>query len=92
MTKLFSDSIGVAELLKNAKEKLNLVKDNNVVQLIHKGNPIRVIMTQEHYLSLLEKIDENKASKDRRYVEEFDVEKALEMIRRKLESTEGTDL
>lgn len=92
MTKLFSDSIGVAELLKNAKEKLALVTDDNVVQLIHRGNPVRVIMTQEHYLNLLDKIDEKKAPDTREYVDEAEVENALEVIRRKLASTKGIDL
>lgn len=92
MTKLFCESIGVAELLKNAKEKLGLVKDDNVIQLIHRGNPVRVIMTQEHYLNLLDKIDEIKPAAEREYVDHSEVENALEVIRRKLESTKGTDL
>lgn len=86
MTKLFFDSIGVAEFLKKAEEKLGSVRDIKVLQLIHKGHPIRVVMTQEHYLRLLEKIDEHKAPEDRTYVEDFDLEESLEDIRTKFEN------
>lgn len=93
MTKLFSASIGVAELLRHAKEKLGLVKGDNVVQLIHKGNPIRVIMTQEHYLTLLDKLREKESLPAKReFVDEAEMENVLEELRRDFEKTTGTEL
>lgn len=86
MTKLFFDSIGVAEFLKKAEEMLGSVRDSKVLQLIHRGHPIRVVMTQEHYLRLLDKIDAHKAPEDRTYVEDFDFEESIEAIRTKLDN------
>lgn len=92
MTKLFSASFGVAELLRHAKEKLGLVKGDNVVQLIHKGNPIRVIMTQEHYLNLLDKLREREPAEKRQFLDEKEMANVLEELRRDFEKTPGKEL
>jgi len=50
---LFHETITASELRENQKEHLEGVKGSNVLQIIHRGQPIRVLMTQEHYLNLL---------------------------------------
>lgn len=90
MTKLFKATIGVAELLRHAKAKLGLVTGDNVVQLIHRGNPIRVIMTQEHYLNLLDRASNNESSGE--YVSEAEMESVLEEVRKGFAQTQGKDL
>lgn len=91
MTRLFSASLSIAELLRHGKETLGLVTGDNVVRLIHKGDPIRVIMTQEHYLTLLDKLREKEPSPAKReFVDEADMVNLLEEVRRDFKNTAGS--
>jgi hypothetical protein len=49
----FQETITASELRENLKEHFEGVQGSNVLQIIHRGQPIRVLMTQEHYLNLL---------------------------------------
>ena len=53
---IFSKTVTASELRDKLKEFFADVTGRNVLQVLHRGQPIRVIMTQDHYLSLLGKI------------------------------------
>lgn len=53
---IFSKTVTASELRDKLKDFLSNVTGHNVLQVLHRGQPVRVIMTQDHYLSLLGKI------------------------------------
>jgi hypothetical protein len=50
---IFSRTVTASELRHNLRDNLELVKDDQVLQITHRGEPIRVMMTQELYFKLL---------------------------------------
>lgn len=55
-TMIFSKTVTASELRDKLKDFLSDVTGRNVLQVLHRGQPVRVIMTQDHYLALLGKI------------------------------------
>jgi hypothetical protein len=53
---LFSQTVTASQLRDKLRDFLLKVTGRNVLQIVHRGQPIRVLMTQEHYLTLLGKI------------------------------------
>lgn len=53
---MFERTITATELRQNLRENLDLVQGDAVVQVTHRGEPIRVLLTQEHYFALLGKL------------------------------------
>ena len=53
---LFSQTVTASQLRDKLKDFLSGVSGRNVLQILHRGQPIRVLMTQEYYLTLLAKI------------------------------------
>lgn len=50
---LFLQTVTASQLREKLRDFLSKVTGKNVLQIVHRGQPIRVLMTQEHYLSLL---------------------------------------
>jgi prevent-host-death family protein len=50
---MFHSTITASDLRQNLRENLDLVRDDQVLQITHRGEPIRVLLTQEHYFALL---------------------------------------
>jgi hypothetical protein len=48
-------TLTASELRETLKDSLQSVQDDQVLQVIHRGQPIRLVVTQEHYLDLLQK-------------------------------------
>lgn len=46
-------TVGATELRDKLAPVLRSVEGDGVVQILHRGEPIRLIITQEHYLKLL---------------------------------------
>ena len=53
---MFIDQIHAIDLQYNTKEQLEKVKDSDVLQIFTGSGPIQVLMTQEHYLTLVNKV------------------------------------
>lgn len=53
---MFIDSVKATNLRDNFKENLDKVTEGKVLQIMHKNGPIRVMMTQQHYLDLVSKL------------------------------------
>jgi PHD/YefM family antitoxin component YafN of YafNO toxin-antitoxin module len=55
---MFKKTITANELRAAIKENFSLVKENGeAIQITHRGNPIRVLITQGYYLDMLAKIE-----------------------------------
>jgi prevent-host-death family protein len=50
---MFHSTITASDLRQNLRENLDLVQGEQVLQITHRGEPIRVLLTQEHYFALL---------------------------------------
>ena len=53
---IFSKTVTASELRDKLRDFLLKVTGRNVLQIVHRGQPIRVIMTQDYYLNMLGKI------------------------------------
>ncbi len=53
---MFKDTIVASKLRENIAYYLNLAKGRNVVQILHRGQEVKVLMSQNYYLSLLSKL------------------------------------
>lgn len=52
---MFVKTVSASEFRENMKENLELVKKDDVLQVLHRGDGIKVVMTQEHFFSILQK-------------------------------------
>ncbi len=52
---MFVKTISASEFRENIKENLELLKEQEVLQIIHRGNGIKVAMTQQYFFNLLQK-------------------------------------
>ena len=53
---MFKETIVASKLRENIAYYLNLAKGRNVVQILHRGQEVKVLMSQNYYLSLLSKL------------------------------------
>ena len=54
--RVFKETIVASKLRENIAYYLNLAKGRNVVQILHRGQEVKVLMSQNYYLSLLAKL------------------------------------
>ena len=83
----FIETVTASDLRDSLKDKLSLVKGDQVLQIVHRGQPVRVLMTQDHYLNLLAKIDMLSNEKPRTRDRET-VENRMRKLGEKLDATE----
>ncbi len=74
---MFKDTIVASKLRENIAYYLNLAKGRNVVQILHRGQEVKVLMSQSYYLSLLSKLalyekDKNEAMVDSKTFNELE--------------------
>ena len=53
---LFVQTVTASQLRDKLRDLLSRVTGQSVLQIVHRGQPIRVLMTQERYLTLLGKV------------------------------------
>ena len=53
---MFKATVVASKLREQIARYFDLVQGNDVIQIIHRGGDIKVLMTQEHYLSLLSRL------------------------------------
>lgn len=84
---MFHRTITASELRQNLRENLDLVQGEHVLQITHRGEPIRVLLTQEHYFALLGKISATSpvAGADRETTPRVSAEERKKTLRRRLD-------
>ncbi len=55
--KLFNKLVDISKLEESFKSIFETITGEGVLQMIHGGKQIKVVITQEHYLSMLAKIE-----------------------------------
>jgi hypothetical protein len=53
---MFKATVVASKLREKMAEYLDMASGNDVVQILHRGSDIKVLMTQEHYLNLVSKL------------------------------------
>ncbi len=53
---MFKETVLASQLIEDTATYLNMAKDTDVVQIMQKGQPIKVLMSQTHYLNLLARL------------------------------------
>lgn len=53
---MFVDTVSASELRENLKDSLSKVRGKEALQVTHRDGTIRVMITQEHFLSLVTKL------------------------------------
>jgi antitoxin (DNA-binding transcriptional repressor) of toxin-antitoxin stability system len=85
---MFQRTITASDLRQNLRENLDLVQGNEVLQITHRGEPIRVLLTQEHYFALLGRISATSpvAGADRETTPRVSAEERKKTLRRRLDA------
>ena len=52
---MFIKTVSTSELRGNVKENLEIVKDDKILQIIHRGDGIKVLMTQEYFFDIIQR-------------------------------------
>jgi hypothetical protein len=65
-----------------------MVKKTEAVQIIHRGSPVRVLITQDHYLDLLSRLALYEKSKNEKSTPQISVKELEKRILKKLKSYE----
>lgn len=74
---MFTDTVRATQFRDKLKKYIEKVEGNNVLQIIHKSGPVRVMMTQEHYLNLISKIAAYEAIPNKGTAKEMDSPKEI---------------
>jgi prevent-host-death family protein len=84
---MFHRTITASDLRQNLREHLDLVQGEKVLQITHRGEPIRVLLTQEHYFALLGRISATSpvAGVDRETTPRVSAEERKKTLRRRLD-------
>ncbi len=53
---MFKATVVASKLRERMAEYFDVASGTNVVQILHRGSDVKVLMTQEHYLSLLSRL------------------------------------
>lgn len=83
----FAATVTASELRDNLKDSLSLVHGNEVLQIVHRGQPVRVLMTQEYYLNLIANLDSLSHEKPETKERET-VANRMQKIKAKLDATD----
>ena len=82
---LFFQTITASQLRDKLRDFLSKVTGQSVLQIVHRGQPIRVLLTQEQYLTLLGKVAAFESAAESRTVPH---KSADEIVRQVAEAAE----
>ncbi len=85
---MFIAAVVASKLREQMAHYFELVRGDGVVQVIHRGGGIKVLMTQEHYLTLLSRLALYKKSRNTKSVPARSSREVENAIRAKLKDHE----
>ena len=86
---MFKKSITLTQLKQEPIKSLQDLQEptsKDVIQVIHRGSPIKVIMTQEHYFELLTKIEAYEGTPTKPTGGKFDTEALMDDFKKVAEA------
>lgn len=54
---MFKATVLASQLREKMAHYFDMVRGNEVIQILHRGGPIKVLITQEHYLDLMSRLN-----------------------------------
>ncbi len=81
---MFAKTVTASEFRENLKKYLELVKGKSVLQLIHRGEPVRVVMTQDYFFSLLSRLSEFEQTPSSQLIPDVPPQERIKKLRSRL--------
>jgi antitoxin (DNA-binding transcriptional repressor) of toxin-antitoxin stability system len=88
---MFKTTVVASKLREDLAHYLEMVKKNEAVQIIHRGSPIRVLITQEHYLDLLSRLALYEKGSNEKVAPNFSVKELEERLLKKLKAADQNE-
>lgn len=85
---MFKATVVASKLREELAHYLEMVKKTEAVQIIHRGSPVRVLITQDHYLDLLSRLALYEKTKNEKTTPQVSVEELEKRILKKLKAHE----
>lgn len=84
---MFKETVVASKLREKMAHYFEMVTGNTVLQILHRGGEVKVLMTQEHYLGLVSKLAMYEKMDDA-VVESKSVEQLTEIVAQKMRAFE----
>ncbi len=89
---MFKATVVASKLREELAHYLELVQKNEALQIIHRGSPIRVLITQEHYLDLLSRLSIYEKAKNEKVSPSLSAKEIEARILKKLKKISEEEL
>ena len=89
---MFKATVVASDLRSKMAHFFDMVRGNEVVQILHRGAPIKVLMTQEHYLNLLSRLALYERDASEKTVPAKSAAELLASVAEKLKASERDEL
>ncbi len=84
---MFIKTVSTSEIFENVKENFELVKDDKILQINHRGEGIKVLMTQEYFFDIIQRaklynemINSEKINTKKRFTKEEIIKSSEEKL------------
>jgi|SRR5687767_11248889 len=84
---MFKATVVASKLREDLAHYLDMVKKSEAVQILHRGSPVRVLITQDHYLDLLSRLALYEKSQNEKTVSSPSVKELEERLLKKLKES-----
>jgi hypothetical protein len=87
---MFNKTMNLTDLKRNINDVLGELDGDDAIQVVHRGKPIKVVITQEHYLKLLGLVNQldSRALHDEDLVSGHSVDDRKKRLRKKLKKVD----
>jgi prevent-host-death family protein len=86
---MFKATVVASKLREDLAHYLEMVKKTDVVQILHRGSPVRVLITQDHYLDLLSRLALYEKGENEKVSPAISVKELEQRLLKKLKAVEG---
>lgn len=85
---MFKATVVASKLREELAHYLDMVKGKQAVQILHRGSPVRVLITQDHYVDLLSRLSLYENSNDNKVSSSLSIKELEERLLKKLKAAE----
>lgn len=89
---MFKATVVASKLREDLAHYLDMVKKDEAVQILHRGSPVRVLITQDHYLDLLSRLALYEKSANEKVSPSVSVKELEERLLKKLKALDEGDV
>lgn len=85
---MFKTTVVASKLREDLAHYLDMVKKSEAIQILHRGSPVRVLITQEHYLDLLSRLALYEKSENEKTVPTLSVKELEERLLKRMKAAD----